>query len=252
MPQGSVLFGRANPAKQADGLAAFLEELKSYLSSDQAELFERAYRFSESAHQGQLRLSGEDYIQHPLQVARILAGLHVDAETLVAAILHDVIEDTPVTRVEIETRFGAEVAHLVDGVSKLTQISFPTYAETQAENFRKMLLAMVDDIRVILIKLADRLHNMRTLGSMPDAKRRSIAAETLEIYAPIAHRLGMNTWRLELEDLGFPKSLSAPIPCFCDASTGKEASPPGVDPAHRRGAEARVADRRYRCADQGT
>lgn len=203
MPQGSVLFGRGNPARQADGLMAFLEELKRYLPEDQVVRFEQAYRFGESAHKGQLRLSGEDYIQHPLQVARILAGLHVDIETLVAAILHDVIEDTPITRAEIETRFGAEVAHLVDGVSKLTQISFPTHAETQAENFRKMLLAMVDDIRVILIKLADRLHNMRTLDSMPDAKRRLIAAETLEIYAPIAHRLGMNAWRLELEDLGF-------------------------------------------------
>ena len=203
MPQGSVLFGRGNPTKHTDGCAAFVDELKTYLTPDQALLFERAYRFSESAHEGQLRLSGEAYIQHPLQVARILAALHVDVETLVAAILHDVIEDTPVTRPEIETRFGSEVAHLVDGVSKLTQISFPTYAETQAENFRKMLLAMVDDIRVILIKLADRLHNMRTLDSMPDAKRRAVAIETLEIYAPIAHRLGMNTWRLELEDLGF-------------------------------------------------
>lgn len=203
MPPVGVLFGRGNTAKQADLLATFLEELQGYLSLEQTALFERAYRFSETAHEGQLRLSGEPYIQHPLQVARLLAGLHVDVETLMAAVLHDVIEDTPVTRAEIETRFGSEVAHLVDGVSKLTQISFPTHAEAQAENFRKMLLAMVDDIRVILIKLADRLHNMRTLESMPDAKRRSIAAETLEIYAPIAHRLGMNTWRLELEDLGF-------------------------------------------------
>ncbi len=203
LPEARVSTGHGVHDQQAEGLTPFLASLGRYLPPNQVDFFEKAYLFSEEAHAGQKRLSGEAYINHPLQVALILAELHVDAKTLAAAVLHDVIEDTPVTRAELEVRFGSDVAHLVDGVSKLTQISFPTHAEAQAENFRKMLLAMVDDIRVILIKLADRLHNMRTLGSMPDAKRRLIAAETLEIYAPIAHRLGMNAWRLELEDLGF-------------------------------------------------
>ncbi len=148
-------------------------------------------------------MSGEPYITHPIAVAKILAEMHMDHKSIVAAILHDVIEDTETAKEQVEKRFGEEVAELVDGVSKLTHIQFESRAEAQAENFRKMMLAMVRDIRVIIIKLADRLHNMRTLGVMRPDKRRRIAKETLEIYAPIANRLGMNRMRLELEDLGF-------------------------------------------------
>ncbi|MCK5387027.1 MAG: RelA/SpoT family protein, partial [Gammaproteobacteria bacterium] len=152
---------------------------------------------------GQHRASGEAYIYHPLAVARILAEMHMDHKSIISAILHDVIEDTRFDKDQIEGRFGSEVAELVDGVSKLTHMEFATKAEAQAENFRKMMLAMVKDIRVIIIKLADRLHNMRTLNIMRPDKRRRIARETLEIYSPIANRLGMNRIRLELEDLGF-------------------------------------------------
>ena len=177
--------------------------LERYLNADQVREVYRAYLFAAEAHEGQHRLSGEPYIFHPLWVAQILADMRMDHKSIIAAILHDVIEDTGTGKEEVAKAFGEEVAELVDGVSKLTQIKFETQAEAQAENFRKMLLAMVRDIRVILIKLADRLHNMRTLAAMPPDKRRRIARETLEIYAPIANRLGMNSMRLELEDLGF-------------------------------------------------
>ncbi|MBI5461697.1 MAG: bifunctional GTP diphosphokinase/guanosine-3',5'-bis pyrophosphate 3'-pyrophosphohydrolase [Gammaproteobacteria bacterium] len=178
-------------------------QLDSYLDADQVREVYRAYLFSAEAHEGQQRVSGEPYIYHPLAVAQILADMRMDYKSITAAILHDVIEDTGTAKEQIAKAFGEEVAELVDGVSKLTQITFESQAEAQAENFRKMMLAMVRDIRVILIKLADRLHNMRTLGVMPPAKRRRIARETLDIYAPIANRLGMNNMRLELEDLGF-------------------------------------------------
>lgn len=181
----------------------FTENLARYLTSDEIDGVRQAFVFAEEAHQGQHRLSGEAYINHPLAVAGILAGLRLDASTLEAALLHDVIEDTPAEQEELKRLFGDEVALLVDGVSKLTKIQFSSRAEAQAENFRKMVLAMVADIRVILIKLADRLHNMRTLAVMPPEKRRRIAHETLDIYAPIAHRLGMSKLRRELEDLGF-------------------------------------------------
>ena len=177
--------------------------LETYLEPAQIAEIQRAYQFGARAHEGQQRLSGEPYIYHPLAVARILAEMHMDPQSILAALLHDVIEDTPTAKEQLAKEFGAEVAELVDGVSKLTHIHFETHAEAQAENFRKMLLAMVRDIRVILVKLADRLHNMRTLGAVPLDKRRRIARETLEIYAPIASRLGMNALRLELEDLGF-------------------------------------------------
>ncbi|NNJ94584.1 MAG: bifunctional GTP diphosphokinase/guanosine-3',5'-bis pyrophosphate 3'-pyrophosphohydrolase [Halobacteria archaeon] len=177
--------------------------LEEYLEPDQVQEVYRAYLFGAEAHEGQHRLSGEPYIYHPIAAARILAELKLDAKSIVAAILHDTIEDTPTAKEHIATEFGEDVAELVDGVSKLTQIKFETSAEAQAENFRKMILAMVRDIRVILVKLADRLHNMRTLGVMRPEKRRRIARETLDIYAPIANRLGINALRVELEDLGF-------------------------------------------------
>src|SRR5579859_392595 len=189
--------------KRATGIDDLLAKLRQYLPEAQVDEVRQAYEFGAQAHEGQRRLSGEPYISHPVAVASILADLHMDHRTIEAALLHDVIEDTPTLKEELLTRFGPEVAQLVDGVSKLTQIKFKSRAEAQAENFRKMVLAMVEDIRVIMVKLADRLHNMRTLDAMPPPKRRRIAQETLEIYAPIAHRLGMSAMRMELEDLGF-------------------------------------------------
>ncbi|HLX79997.1 MAG TPA: bifunctional (p)ppGpp synthetase/guanosine-3',5'-bis(diphosphate) 3'-pyrophosphohydrolase [Burkholderiales bacterium] len=162
-----------------------------------------AYRFSGAAHAGQTRQSGEPYISHPLAVAEILAGWHLDGQALVAAMLHDVMEDTLVTKAEISDTFGKPVADLVDGVSKLDKIEFQSAEDAQAENFRKMLLAMARDVRVILIKLADRLHNMRTLAAVAPAKRRRVARETMEIYAPIANRLGLNELFHELQELAF-------------------------------------------------
>jgi GTP pyrophosphokinase len=176
--------------------------LDTYLTPEQISEVYRAYLFGAEAHEGQSRLSGEPYIYHPISVARILAGMRMDHQCLMAAILHDVIEDTPTAKTQLESEFGPEIAELVDGVSKLTQIKFRSRAEAQAENFRKMMLAMTKDIRVIMIKLADRLHNMRTLGVMRPAKARRIARETLDIYAPIANRLGINSIRHELEELG--------------------------------------------------
>jgi guanosine-3',5'-bis(diphosphate) 3'-pyrophosphohydrolase len=162
-----------------------------------------AYRFSEAAHKGQTRQSGDPYISHPLAVAEILAGWHLDGQALMAALLHDVMEDTSVTKAEISDTFGKPVAELVDGLSKLDKIEFQSAEDAQAENFRKMLLAMARDVRVILIKLADRLHNMRTLDAVPPPKRRRVARETMEIYAPIANRLGLNTLFHELQELAF-------------------------------------------------
>jgi len=181
-----------------------LEKLtRSYLPANEVACILHAYEFGSRAHEGQHRKSGEPYIHHPLEVARILSDMRMDYQTLSAAILHDVIEDTDTAKAEISSLFGKEIADLVDGVSKLTLIEFDSRAEAQAQNFRKMLMAMSQDIRVILVKLADRLHNMRTLGSLHPDKRRRIARETLEIYAPIAQRLGINNIRLELEELGF-------------------------------------------------
>jgi guanosine-3',5'-bis(diphosphate) 3'-pyrophosphohydrolase len=178
-------------------------DLEAYLAPDQIREVYRAYLFSAEAHEGQRRKSGEPYIYHPVAVARILADMRMDHKCLMAAILHDVIEDTHTAKEALAREFDEEIAELVDGVSKLTQIDFKSHAEAQAANMRKMLLAMTKDIRVILIKLADRLHNMRTLGALNPAKSRRISRETLEIYAPIANRLGINSIRLELEDLGF-------------------------------------------------
>ncbi len=175
----------------------------AYLDPHQIEEVLSAYQFSAKAHAGQQRQSGEPYIHHPLEVARILGEMRMDYQTLIAAILHDVIEDTPTAKDEIRKKFGKNIAELVDGVSKLTQIQFDSVEEAQAKNFRKMLMAMSNDIRVILVKLADRLHNMRTIGSLDPKKRERIVRETLGIYVPIAQRLGLNNIRLELEDLAF-------------------------------------------------
>ena len=179
------------------------DKLSSYLDSKEVAKVERAYKYSEQCHRGQMRQSGDPYITHPLAVANILADMHMDHESLMAARLRGVIEDTGVTKGQISRRFGRTVADLVDGVSKLSEIEFESKAEQQAESFQKMTLAMSRDIRVVLVKLADRLHNMRTLGGLAPAKRRRIARETLDIYAPIAQRLGINDIRLEFEDLGF-------------------------------------------------
>ncbi len=189
--------------RRSIGISQLVSKLEGYLPPEEVERVQDAYDFAFEAHQGQRRRSGEPYITHPVAVADLLADLRLDPQTLIAAILHDVIEDTPTLKEEIHRRFGAEVAELVDGVSKLDQIQFKSREEAQAESFRKMLFAMVRDIRVIMVKLADRTHNMRTLGAMPPGKRRMVARETLEIYAPIAHRLGMHAIKTELEDLGF-------------------------------------------------
>ncbi|TME03327.1 MAG: bifunctional (p)ppGpp synthetase/guanosine-3',5'-bis(diphosphate) 3'-pyrophosphohydrolase [Chloroflexi bacterium] len=163
----------------------------------------RAYERALSAHAGQRRLSGEEYVNHPMEVAAILADLELDAETLAAALLHDTVEDTPLTAEAVEQEFGPEVARLVDGVTKLGRISLRSDQQQQAENIRKMMVAMAEDLRVVLIKLADRLHNMRTLDPLPEVKRRKISRETLDIYAPLAHRLGIGQIKWELEDLAF-------------------------------------------------
>jgi len=180
-----------------------LPEAVAYLKPADLEAFECAYHFSARAHEGQFRKGGAPYITHPLAVAEILAGWHLDAQTLISALLHDVVEDTGISSEDIAREFGKPVAILVDGVTKLDKIRFENKAEAQAENFRKMLLAMARDVRVILIKLADRLHNMRTLDAMQPEKIHRIAQETLEIYAPIANRLGLNKVYQELEDIAF-------------------------------------------------
>jgi len=186
-----------------DHFAELRTALDEYLEPEQVELCKDAYQIAHQAHEGQMRRSGEPYITHPVAAALILAGMRLDYQTIMATLLHDVIEDTLLSLEDLRQLFGDEVAALVDGVTKLTKIKFESRAEAQAENFRKMILAMVKDIRVIIVKLADRLHNMCTLGAMPSAKRRRIAIETLEIYAPIANRLGMHGVYIGLEDLGF-------------------------------------------------
>jgi GTP pyrophosphokinase len=187
----------------AEGLDALIRRIKSESPRADLKEIQRAFAFADASHAGQKRISGEDFIGHPLGVATILADLGMDTTTLVAALLHDVVEDTDLTLEDIEREFGPHVAEIVDGLTKLDKITFRSKEAEQAENVRKMFVAMAKDIRVLLIKLADRLHNMRTLGSMPEAKQRAKANETLEIYAPLAHRLGVNRIMWELEDLSF-------------------------------------------------
>jgi len=184
-------------------ISNFTNDLNDYMGNAQVDLVRRAYFYAEQAHDGQFRRTGEHYVSHPLAVAEILRAMHMDHQSLVAAMLHDVIEDTGITKKDIEGQFGETVANLVDGVSKLNKIEFSTRAEAQAENFQKMALAMAKDIRVILVKMADRMHNMRTLNVMSPEQQKRIARETLEIYAPIANRLGMQNIRIEFEERGF-------------------------------------------------
>ncbi|HEF5154101.1 RelA/SpoT family protein [Burkholderia multivorans] len=184
-------------------IANLTAALAEYLGPDEIKEVKAAFHFSDEAHLGQYRQSGEPYITHPVAVAEICAGWKLDAQAIMAALLHDVMEDQGVTKSELAERFGPKVAELVDGLSKLDKMEFRSREEAQAENFRKMLLAMARDVRVILVKLADRLHNMRTLGAVPMEKRRRVARETLDIYAPIAHRLGLNNTYRELQDMSF-------------------------------------------------
>ena len=190
-------------ALQIENIDTLAEGLSGYLAGQQINQVRRAYYYAEQAHEGQFRRTGDPYITHPLQVAGILSKMHMDHQSLMAAMLHDVIEDTGITKTAIKSQFGNTVAEMVDGVSKLSKIKFRSQAEAQAENFQKMALAMSRDLRIIMVKLADRLHNMRTIKVLPPDKRRRIARETLEIYAPIANRLGMNDMRIEFEELAF-------------------------------------------------
>ncbi|MGH7313991.1 MAG: RelA/SpoT family protein, partial [Candidatus Rokuibacteriota bacterium] len=182
-------------------LETLLEEVPKYQPGADLEVLSRAYRFSEQFHRGQQRASGEPYVSHPLEVARLLVDFKMDVITVTAGLLHDVLEDTKATKGDLEREFGREIADLVDGVTKLSKLAFSSREERQAENFRKMLVAMARDLRVLMIKLADRLHNMRTLQYLPADKARKIGQETLDIYAPLAHRLGMARVKAELEDL---------------------------------------------------
>ena len=194
---------RSGEPETQDDIEALLRTVKGYNAKADLREIERAYRFAAEHHEGQKRLSGEDFIQHPLAVAQILADLGLDTTTLEAALLHDTVEDTEVSVAELDTEFGPEVARIVDGLTKLDALSFRSREHEQAENVRKMIVAMAGDIRVLLIKLADRLHNMRTLSALPQDKQRRIATATLEIYAPLAHRLGVQQVKWELEDLSF-------------------------------------------------
>ncbi|MGA9160854.1 MAG: bifunctional (p)ppGpp synthetase/guanosine-3',5'-bis(diphosphate) 3'-pyrophosphohydrolase [Actinomycetota bacterium] len=194
---------RSGEPDTRDGIDALIRTVKGYNAKADLKEIERAYRYAAEHHEGQKRLSGEDFIQHPLAVAQILADLGLDTTTLEAALLHDTVEDTDVTVADLEAGFGPEVSRIVDGLTKLDAISFRSREQEQAENVRKMIVAMAGDIRVLLIKLADRLHNMRTLSALPPDKQRRIATATLEIYAPLAHRLGVQQVKWELEDLSF-------------------------------------------------
>ncbi|MDM7457482.1 MAG: RelA/SpoT family protein, partial [Tepidimonas sp.] len=209
-PAEATAFGTRPPAPPPQAAAsaaaasfAALESRLDYLNAAEIDLVRQAYRFADQAHLGQMRKNGDPYITHPIAVAQICTEWKLDAQALCAALLHDVLEDCGVTKAELTQRFGPAVADLVDGLTKLDKLEFDSREQGQAESFRKMLLAMARDVRVILIKLGDRLHNMRTMGDMPRHKWGRIARETLDIYAPIAHRLGLNNFYRELQDLAF-------------------------------------------------
>jgi GTP diphosphokinase / guanosine-3',5'-bis(diphosphate) 3'-diphosphatase len=191
------------PKQQVVSISALTAKLH-YLKSDELALVKKAFHFADSAHLGQYRQSGEPYITHPVAVAELCASWRLDASSIMAAILHDVIEDTGCTQDDLVAQFGPKVAELVEGLTKLDKLEFQSHAEAQAESFRKMFMAMARDVRVILVKLADRTHNMQTLDAVPIEKRRRVASETLEIYAPIAHRLGLNVIYREVTRLEFP------------------------------------------------
>ncbi len=191
------------PERRRGLLDALIADVEAYNPDVDRDLLERAFAFASQAHEGQQRRSGEDFIHHPVGVARVLAGLHADDETLAAALVHDVVEDTESTIEQVRSEFGEEIARLVEGVTKLTRIRFQSREQAQAENYRKMIVAMARDPRVILIKLADRLHNMRTIEYLGKQKQVEKARETLEVYAPLAHRLGIQTIKWELEDRAF-------------------------------------------------
>src|ERR1700742_4179414 len=195
------------PAAPPDILAVKFAELLATIGknrpSDDIGIIRRAWAFCVEHHSGQLRASGEPYVLHPLEVGQVLAEMKLDSTAIAAGLLHDAVEDTPVTTEDISEKFGEQVAHIVEGVTKIDKIQFANREDRQAENVRKMLLAMVSDVRVVIIKLADRLHNMRTLEHMPPERQESIGRETLDLYAPLAHRLGMGKVRGELEDLAF-------------------------------------------------
>jgi GTP diphosphokinase / guanosine-3',5'-bis(diphosphate) 3'-diphosphatase len=184
-------------------ISDILDKAQTYLLPEDLEMIEKAYIYSASVHQGQVRLSGEPYLTHPMEVAGILTDMKMDAATIISGLLHDTIEDTLTTAEQLEKEFGKDVAFLVSGLTKLSRISFGSQEERQSENFRKMILAMSADIRILLVRLADRIHNMRTLQYHPKDKRTYIARETMDIYAPLANRLGINSMRMELEDLSF-------------------------------------------------
>src|SRR5512139_1724736 len=232
--------------------APLLEDARfGYLKPKDVARLAEAYRFSEAAHAGQTRQSGDPYISHPLAVAEILADWHLDGQTLMAALLHDVTEDTSVTKDEISDTFGKPVAELVDGVSKLDKIEFQTAEAAQAENFRKMLLAMARDVRVILIKLADRLHNMRTLDAVSPAKRRRIAKETIEIYAPIASRLGLDALYRELQDLSFQHTYPLRHRVLAKAIRSARGNRREVVGKIAEGIKAKLADAKIEATVQG-
>src|SRR3984957_11316190 len=194
---------RKDPRSIEERFEALLRQVQTNRPNEDISLIRKAWEFCVSHHAGQMRASGEPYIVHPLEVAEVLAEMKLDATAIAAALLHDAVEDTPATSEEIGERFGDQVAHIVEGVTKIDKIQFANREDRQAENVRKMLLAMVSDVRVVLIKLADRLHNMRTLEHLKPERQEAIARETLDIYAPLAHRLGMGKVRGELEDLAF-------------------------------------------------
>ncbi|PWU21929.1 MAG: GTP pyrophosphokinase, partial [Bdellovibrio sp.] len=195
--------GERLPQKSPRTLEDLKRTILAYFPQADLSLVEKAYHFSEKAHAGQIRRSGEPYIAHPLGVAGILADLRLDLDTIATGLLHDTVEDTHATIAQIRHEFGEAIAHMVDGVTKISKMNFKTSTERQGENIRKMIVAMGKDVRVILVKLADRLHNMRTLSHMPYDKQSRIAQETLEIYGPLASRLGISSVKTELEDLSF-------------------------------------------------
>src|SRR3712207_6001824 len=189
--------------KHKDLVDELLAAVGEYNDDADRELLIRAFSHAAAAHEGQLRRSGEDFIRHPFEVAKICAELRLDEQTVAAALLHDVVEDTDVTLDEVRAEFGDEIARLADGVTKLTRITFQSREQAEAENYRKMIVAMAEDVRVILIKLADRLHNLRTIEYLGKQKQIQKAKETLEVYGPLAHRLGIHALKWELEDLAF-------------------------------------------------